>query len=148
VSRRIETGIVPDDLPKDALRLGDAKSSEADDYLGRLANYIPAEIVALYVATSNAVQPKNEKHLCIALLVVFLINFLLVPVYFWFATTREGEKPLWPQIVLATIAFPVWVFAIGGPFTSCFGWYERWMGSIVLAFVTVVFGFYKPAPGS
>jgi hypothetical protein len=154
VSRRIETGkplvteLLPENLPDDDLRLGTRKGSGADDYLGRLAKYIPIEIVGLYVATSGTVPPAtNGNPRCGALWLVFVINFLLVPLYFWFATTRGGNKPLWSQVVLASIAFPVWVFAIGGPF-KCLSWYESWIASITLAFVTVVMGFYKPPVGS
>jgi len=137
-----------DELPEDALRLGRRRRAGGDDYLGRLAKYIPAEIVGLYLATSGSVQPANGgKPRYSALWVVFLINFLLVPIYFWFATSRGDKKPLWSQVVLASISFPVWVFAIGGPFT-CFGWYQSWIGSITLTFVTVAIGFYKPPPGT
>jgi hypothetical protein len=146
VSRRIETGSpVSDELSPDALRLG---GDGAEDYLGRLAKYIPAEIVGLYLATSGTVPPGADgKPRYSILWIVFAINFLLVPLYFWFATSRGENKPLWSQVILATIAFPVWVFAIGGPFTS-FPWYESWIGSIILTFVTFAVGVYKPRPGS
>ena len=119
-----------------------------EDYLGRLAKYIPTEIVGLYLATSGMIPSatKGEPR-WLALWVVFLLSFALVPVYLFFVTTRGTKRPLWPQIVLGSVAFPVWVFAIGGPF-KYFSWYEGWIASITLAFVTVAFGFYRPRPGS
>lgn len=147
MSRRIETGTA-DSLPPDALRLGRGKRPQADDYLGRLAKYIPAEIVGLYLATAGVVPAgQNGQPRCVALWIIFAVNLLLVPIYFWFATSRENHKPLGPQVILATIAFPVWVFAVGGPF-KCFSWYESWIASATLAFVTVGMGFYRPKPGS
>jgi len=147
MSRRIQTGKAGS-LARGALKLGTTQS-DGEDYLGRVAKYIPAEIVGLYLATSGMVpldastgQPRR-----LALWIVFFLNFAFVPLYFWFATTRDNQKPLIPQIILASIAFPVWVFAIGGPFRS-FPWYEGWIASLTLAFVTVAMGFCKPAPGS
>jgi hypothetical protein len=90
---------------------------------------------------------RNREPRYAALWIVFLINCVFVPLYFVFATTRDKRGVLWPQVVLASLAFPVWVFAIGGPFKS-FSWYEGWIASITLAFVTVAFGFYEPKPGA
>lgn len=148
MSRRIDTGTPDLSLPAGALRLGRKKAVGQDDYLGRLAGYIPAEIVGLYVATSGMVPLKapNTPNYA-ALWVIFGVTFAFVPLYFLFATTRDDKKPLWPQVLLATLAYPVWVFAIGGPFTS-FHWYQGWIASVTLAFVTVAMGFYKPAVGS
>jgi len=148
MSRRIDTGAPqPPQNAKKPLNLGN-DTGGGEDYLGRLAKYIPAEIVGLYLATSSAIPKANDgSPRWQAMWIVFAINFVFVPAYFFFATTRNDNKPLWSQIVLASIAFPVWVFAIGGPF-RWFGWYEGWIASITLAFVTVAFGFYKPPPGS
>jgi hypothetical protein len=145
MSRRIDTGTSPvseNDLP---LHLGKPKR---EDYLGRLAKYIPAEIVALYIATSDMV-PKlpDGKQQYGALWIVFSLCFFLVPVYLAFATSRKNKPILWSQVALSSIAFPVWAFALGGPF-NYFAWYQGWIASITLAFVTVIFGFYEPRPGS
>jgi len=140
MSRRIDTG----EPGEHALLLG---KKRGDDYLGRLAKYIPAEIVGLYLATSDMVPLDAGAARCLALWVIFGICWVLVPVYFWFAITRGGRKPLWPQIFFGSVAFPVWVFAIGGPFQFV-SWYQGWIASITLMFVTVGFGLYKPKPGT
>jgi hypothetical protein len=144
MSRRIQTGRqggLEGAVPSSA-------NQSADDYLGRLSKYVPAEIVGLYLATVGMVPlGPNGSLRCAATWVVFALNALLVPLYFWFVTTRDHAKPLIPQIVLASIAFPVWVFAIGGPF-KCFRWYESWIAAITLAFTTVGMGFVRPRPGS
>src|SRR5438105_11644670 len=144
MSRRIDTGF----LERAGLVLGSRKQVGGDDYLGRVAKYIPIEIVGLYVATSGLIPTNaNCTPHCYAMWIVFGINSALVPLYFLFATTRDNKKPLWIQILLASIAFPVWVFALGGPF-KCLAWYENWIASITLAVVTVAIGFYRPTPGS
>jgi len=151
MSRRIDTGtpIATKESPRaDALKLGKASSEGGDDYLGRLVKYIPAEIVALFVSACGIVPVGKDGAVnCSALWVIFALSFVLVPAYLWFVTSRSGQSPLWPQIILGTIAFPVWAFAIGGPF-KCLGWYQGWIASITLAFVTVVFGMYRPRPGT
>jgi hypothetical protein len=53
------------------------------------------------------------------------------------------------QILLASVAFPIWVFAIGGPPVTSWNWFSnhQYIASIVLIFVTVVFGWLEPPPG-
>jgi hypothetical protein len=139
MSRRIETGPVPG-------AVGGAAPTQ-DDYLGRLAKYIPAEIVGLYVAMV-ATAPSSDPHYPTILWVIFFVNAILVPIYMIITTSREpGKGILWWQVGLATLAFPVWAFAMGGPF-KLLPWYQGWMASMILMFVTVVFGLAKPRPGS
>lgn len=155
MSRRIDTGTPAAGaeetrlLGSGPLYLGPVRRKGGDDYLGRLAKYIPAEIVGLYLATAGMV-PVTAPERRAVLWTIFALCFVFVPVYFFFATTeRNKKKPLWTQIVLATIAYPVWVFAIGGPFAD-YAWYGgyRYIGSVVLAFVTVGMGFIQPPPNS
>ena len=120
-----------------------------DDFLGRVVKYIPAEIIGLYLSARGfASQDSSDSVRVVA--VIAILAWILVPVYFWVATTRNQQKPLLIQILLATIAFPVWVFAIGGPPVSAIGWYQHHqsISSIVLIFVTFVFGLISPPPGA
>ena len=142
MSRRIETGTVA------ATAAAVPATPTVDDYLGRLLKYIPAEIVGFYLVAAGLISPKPDAPNITGLWVVFALGFILCVLYFWIATSRdEGKGPLWSQIALATSAYPVWVFAMGGPFVS-FGWYRGSVASVVLVFVTVLFGMYKPQPGT
>lgn len=142
MSRRIETGPA-----RGSTAAGGAGAPTPEDYLGRLAKYIPAEILGLYVAMSAA-APVTDPHYGTILWVIFALNLTLVPIYMWIVTSREpGKGPLWVQVVFATIAFPVWAFAMGGPFKQL-SWYQGWMATILLMFVTVMFGIKKPEPGT
>jgi len=123
-----------------------------EDFLGRLLKYIPAEIVGLYLAARGVIplpRPHDDNDTILALWIVASACWIFVPVFFWFATTRNGNKPLLLQITLATIAFPVWVFAVGGPPVSLLPWYanHQYVGSILLMFTTFIFGMLKPLPG-
>ena len=148
MARRIETGAPPTATrQKGADQTADGGK---DDYLGRLVKYIPAEIVGLYVAAAGFV-PKMDNLPDPRIWWVFLACAVATPIYLLFATRDkdQGKGPLWLQVVLATIAFPVWVFALGGPFTLL-AWYaaNQWVASLVLVFVTFIFGMIEPSPGS
>ena len=148
MSRRINTGT--------RLTRGDSvvrqtqaprQMNSVDDFLGRLVKYIPAELVGLYVA-ARGVIPKTEQP--IVFWVVAVITWIFVPLYFWFVTTRNDQKALTSQILLATLAFPIWVFAIGGAPVESWSWYaaHQYIASLVLMFATVAFGLIQPAPGA
>ena len=117
-----------------------------EGYFGRLSKYIPAEIVGLYVAATGFIPenvPEEARHT--ALWWIFGVCLILTPLYLIFVTPEpdKGKGVSWLQVILGTIAFPVWIFALGGPF-EFLDWYRRWIASIVLLFVSAVFGLFKP----
>lgn len=133
-----------------------AMNPETDSYIDRLVKYIPAEIIALYLAVTNVIPddrnpaagpPPHHSEYNIAMWVVTAVTMLCVPLYMYFITKADNQPPLWSQIIISSIAFPVWVFAIGGPFTSL-RWYphNRWIAAIVISFVTFLVGIYQPKP--
>jgi len=146
MSRRIDTGIGP--------ATGSVRSrptsagpggADLESFLGRLVKYVPAEIVGLYVAAmglpSNARGPDF-----IYQKVTFIGCALLTPLFLTLATREpsEGKGPLWLQVVLGTIAFPVWAYAVGAPWPTP----TKVVASVALLFVTVGFGAIKPPAGS
>lgn len=121
-----------------------------DSYIDRLVKYIPTEIIALYLGATNVVPVQDPSHWT-ALWIITGLCIACTPIYMYAATKQENEPTLWSQIAISSIAFPVWVFAIGGPFRS-FSWYDekQWVSAIVITFGTFLAGIYKPAtdPGS
>lgn len=113
-----------------------------DDYLARLLKYIPAEVVTLYVSATGIV-PAVAANRTKILWVIFAFCAVATPLYMIFSTREKGRAPLWMQVVLATIAFPVWAYALGGVFTSTPG-YEPYISSLLLMAVTFLFGLIKP----
>jgi len=143
MGRRIVTG-----APVSARPSGSAPVPTTDGYLSRLAKYIPAEIVGLYLFMTGVIPQTSGQSNATAHWIVFAACCGLTFVYMWHVTRKEGSgKPLWSQVILATIAFPVWVFAIGGPFKA-YAWYQSWIAALVLGCVTIAFGMIQPAPGS
>jgi hypothetical protein len=115
----------------------DATTAE-DAYLTKIVKYIPAEIVAAYVAASRALEgARDQVPLEASLWVVTGALLALTPVWMLFAAAEPGKpRPLF-QALAAVLAFACWVFALGGPFEFQ-TWYRPVYGTLVLILVTVV----------
>jgi hypothetical protein len=104
-------------------------AKEPDKYMSRLIKYIPGEIIALYIYLETVVRslPQNEA----LYWSVFTFCFLATPLYLW--RKEKVSKKL--QLLISTISFFVWVFAVGGPFASL-TWYNAIYGVIGLPVYT------------
>lgn len=100
--------------------------SDVDGYFGRLLKYIPAEVVGLYLAAQGIVRSAEGEGATAALWVTFVVCLILTPLYL-----RRNNVRRLPELTVSTIAFPVWVFAIGGPFEDL-AIYRPWIASLVL----------------
>lgn len=115
----------------------DARTSE-DAYLTKIVKYIPAEIVAAYVAASRALEgAKDQVPLETVLWIVAGVLLVLTPVWMLFAAAEPGKPRPAFQAWAATLAFACWVFALGGPFEFQ-AWYRPVYGTLVLILVTLV----------
>ncbi len=157
MSRRIEygEGSAPAVPGQAKLMLGDDPGAgivdpaavagiQPDNYVSKLAKGIPAEVIALYLGVINAVPVKDPSYKT-AVWTVAAVTAVCTPVYMYLATRVPGKKTSWPQIWIATVVFPIWVYATGGPFTTL-SWYQdkHWVGAIVLSFATFLAGAYRP----
>lgn len=116
---------------------------KGDDYLSRVAKYIPGEIVATYlslIGIMKTVDPHDEAKIP-ALWVIFIVCFLLTPAYFW-KMTEQGHPKL-RHILISSGAFLVWAYALGGVFESM-GWHKPWLASVILALYTLLAGLVPP----
>jgi len=123
-----------------------APHAESDGYLDRLIKYIPAEVIALYLGATNVV-PTTDSSYWSALWIITVLTALCTPVYMYFVTKADHQPTLWSQIIISSVAFPIWVFAIGGPFRH-FSWYneKHWIAAIAISFGTFAIGIHKPKP--
>lgn len=110
----------------DALRLTAAKADrlggtlppaetiKPDDYVDRLAKYIPPDVIAAFITIESAIGAAKDPPGALAW-IVFAVILIATPFYLWkFGNVR---KPL--QLAISTIAFVVWAFAYPGlPFSS------------------------------
>jgi len=110
-----------------------------DDYLSRLIKYIPAEVVAVYLAMQAIVSSATDAPGWL-IWAVFGGLLVLTPLYL----RRVARVDKWVQISLSALAFVVWVFALpDGPFTS-FDWYNPVYPALALIFATFVFPIIEP----
>jgi hypothetical protein len=119
-------------------------SQTVDTYTDKIVKYIPADVVAAWVAASGIISgaadtfPKNT-----ALWASFIFGVIITPLWTLRQTRGPGLPPAYKQAVISTLAFIVWVFALGGPFMSL-GFYNAVWGSLVLIAFTLIVGLINP----
>ena len=114
-------------------------SQERDGYTDRVVKYVPAGVVAVYLAVSALLAPRNEQWLEWT-----IFGFLLVMTPLYLA--RVAKVSRWQQLAISTVAFAVWVFAAndGGPFRYLIASPQPYAGVLALLFTFAV-GVIEPA---
>lgn len=115
---------------------GAPSEEKKDEFLGKLAKYIPAEINAAYLFMSGIINSISSFPPLVHW-IVFVALAIIAPFYFWYVALKEKENPDKAQIAISPFAFFIWVFAVGGPFTV-YSWYNQAYGAILLGFATVL----------
>ena len=113
----------------------------SDDYASKLIKYIPAEIVAAYVTIQGILEAAMREgwiHWA-----VFFVLLVLTPLYIWRVTTEPGKPVAVWQIVISTVSFLIWVFALGGPFEAA-EWYDKIYGALILPIFTLAVPIMEP----
>lgn len=103
----------------------------ADGYADKLVKYIPAEIIAAFIAV-NSIMHSVATPSASVYWAMFLFLTILTPVYLWrFQRVRKRT-----QLLLSSVAFVIWVFGIGGPFSylSWYGSYAYVGGLLIIAY--------------
>lgn len=116
-----------------------------DGYKERLLKYIPAESVALYLTLDGICRSSwadEGDKLWKGLLFSLVLVLILTPLYL----RRVGRVEKRGQIALSTLAFVVWVAAVGGWFATL-TWWEPAFGSIALVVATAVLPLVDDPPG-
>jgi hypothetical protein len=111
------------------------------EYLERLMKVIPAEVVGLYVVGSGFI-PQTATFGLVGWFAFCLVAAIIVRT-FGNADPAKGLPPQPVPIAISVIAFVIWAYSLGGPF-SAFGLWVPWVGSLlVLAWSFVIPYFYK-----
>lgn len=99
--------------PGDRSPGGARETMPPDAAISKVIKYIPAEIIALQqVLNGWAVAAPTDGWLIGWLSIVLLV---LTPVWFAVSTREKGDPISWPQVVLSTIAFAFWLYAVSEP---------------------------------
>jgi hypothetical protein len=140
-SRPVVRDAFPDlaDESPQADRVAVQGPQEPDKYRDRLFKYIPGEVVTLYLFLGATVADKKNPHFLVWL--IFFVGLIATP--FYLRVIQKVSAPI--QLVISTVAFAVWVFALGGPFSDL-DWYKPVYGAVVLPVFTFFVAGIAPAP--
>lgn len=108
-----------------------------DSYFEKVIKYIPGEILAFYLAFSKLITEDSQSKF----LTLFIIALILTPLYKYFGL-RDQSKVLdipWFQIIISTVAYVVWVYALGDfQHINIIDKHDSFFSSIALATFTLI----------
>jgi hypothetical protein len=114
-----------------------------DTYFDRIVKYIPADIVSAWVAVTGIIKASSGIPTITVYWVTFLIGIGITLVWTLRQTNVPGARPAWLQAAISSVAFIVWVFALGEPFASL-SFYNPVYGSLALIGFTLISGIIIP----
>lgn len=118
-----------------------------DDFLARVAKYVPAEIVGVYLFLQGGIVAIADPTIRVVVFGLVTLGLaIFVPFYLNTTATREqrklrlAEKPKWrTQAIVSVVAFVIWVYAVGAAGVLGVA-YQPIVASIVLAFFSLAVG--------
>jgi hypothetical protein len=120
-----------------------------DGYFDRVIKYIPSDIVGAWVAVKGIIPARQGagtpagQGAGTILWIAFVFGTVITALWVWRQTKAPGHPTAVTQVGVATVAFVVWVFALGRPFATL-PWYEPYLGSLALIAYTLVVGLIVP----
>jgi hypothetical protein len=114
-------------------------AQESNSFKDRLVKLIPSEIITAYVTIQGLISAYTGAGDKITLMwVVFGALFVLTPIYLYFIT----DVRKWGQIIFTSIAFVIWVIAVGSPITTILNFPSIFIGSVLLVIYTLLIPFF------
>lgn len=108
------------------------------EYLGRLLNLIPAEVVGVYMIGSGFI-PNNKGIVLLVWSCICLGFVILVRIY----GTQDSSDPVnkkppqYKSVLISSISFIVWIYWLGGPFIQ-FHLHVPYIGSLAVLFMSFI----------
>lgn len=128
------------------LNAAGAAAPSVDNYFDKLLKNIPADIVAAWMLVSSLISSATGVNTSMILWIAFGVGVILTALWTLKQTAVPGAKPAITQTLIATGAFVVWVFAMGGPF-ALLTFYQPLYGSLLLILYTLVVPLVNPSEG-
>jgi hypothetical protein len=128
-------------------------AGRVDGYFDRVVKYIPTDVVAAWTAASGLIGSLDDaatpqvNEAANVLWVVFFFGLVVTAVWTWRQTREPNMRPAVTQIIVSTLAFAVWVFALGGPFKAL-TFYRDQYGALLLIGFTLAIGLIIPPESS
>jgi hypothetical protein len=121
----------------------DVPGTPTQDRIEAIAKYIPAEILAFYVPVVPAIELlKNAQVHRPLQWFAFGLAWVLVPIYFLWIGKDDARK--WNQIILSSLAFPIWAYATNRELGILGAYYEAAGALILLLFFSLLTAFLLP----
>jgi len=114
-----------------------------ETYFDRVVKYIPADVVAAWTFVSGLIAGASDVPKGVLLWLAFVFGTFITALWTWQQTKDVAKPPATTQIVISTLSFICWVFALGGPFAEL-EFYRPLYGSLVLVACTLLFGAIRP----
>jgi hypothetical protein len=127
-----------------------AAGESIDSFAARVVKYIPADVVAAWITVSSLMKsgPTNSAAATPdypVLGVIFVVFVVLTALWTWRTTQAPGAPTAKIQILISTLSYVVWVFALGGPFDYFAAIRSRpYLGGTVLIIWTIIAGLIVP----
>jgi hypothetical protein len=112
MSLRITTASA-DGIKRSGYPGGPAEGSDA--YMGRLVKLVPAEAVTVYPLLVSQAQSATGPNRMLVYVTAWVL-LLVVIVLRWKATSVPGKGAQWGSVLIAAVAFFIWVHVMGGDF--------------------------------
>lgn len=119
------------------------EGGKIDGYFDKLLKYIPTEIVGAWIALTGLIKGASDLPVNAVLWVLLVILTGLTAVYILKQTAESNQPPAIKQTIISTVAFIVWVFALGEPFASL-EFYRPVYGSILLILYNLTIPLINP----
>ena len=132
---------IPHDPPADRAFLAGGGQAGGDDYIAKVVKLIPSEVIATYTAVYNLISslPKNWWHNVYWGNAIFF--WIATPCVLWLIGKKEGKLPSVVTLVISTLAFGVWGYAVSGSLVIGDPGFQPALAGIVLIMFTFVVGF-------
>jgi len=126
--------------PELALKPGEPIPPPEDKYKDRLLKYIPGEVITLYL-TLTAIQATATGLPWWIGWAIFIVG--AAATWCYLRASLGVTDPT--QLIISTLSFCVWAFALGGPFKDL-SWYQPVYGGLLLPIFTFGAAMFKTAP--
>lgn len=127
----------------------ESAGNNIQEYIKKLLNYIPKEIIFAYIALTTILSPLEEKVSRYDILLWIVIGVLFFTTILWiyrgvsdkgFNFKKAGSNTHFRAIASA-FAFIAWVAVLGEPFTSIAGYHIEYGRAAVLLLTILIPGF-------
>ncbi|SDR11630.1 hypothetical protein SAMN05444161_1694 [Rhizobiales bacterium GAS191] len=137
------------------------QETQVDNYAARIVKYVPAEVIAFYLAADKlfvpvSVTPSAETSTVMITkfidthgnyfgIGIFLLALVATPIYIW--QQAEKDQNWIVNGVMSTIAFVIWAYTTQGSVFYGNGFYDPRLASFAVLIYTLLSGFVVPAKG-